>query len=525
MPALTGSKPPHPEISSVLSLLLPLDFRGEVIAPRRMEPQGPRCVWRARVVLTVSQAAVHPHLSVWYRQVQTRRESPERETGDGELRNWGGNRTTSCRCSSQADRECGRDGVSARCSSDPGEEETCAGWMDARSRSLAPPGYSPAAYSGPSWYCPGPLQRSSASYSTGLCRLFSAPPTWGSRGGSYPGSFSSGNVLSLPLRKPRPGVPLSSAPPLVPFLSVSALECWLQPTCSRNSGQYSVNPAPAVCTSYEQQEIDRDALPSTQTAATDSEIYHRPPRVYLTSLSSPAASLAPLWASLSQLPFSPAPLQVSTSSRIRLTGRGRGMFSHQPCVSGTLAHQEAFPMLSPGLRASSLPPSEPSSLPLDHPLGPPQRSLPGCPGPCQATCIWFPWNGPSGPAGHQVLPALLIRAPHEAGQGGPPEAGRKRDRLAPWSQGLDVSPLDCVHEEGWEELPGQKLQVRIDQDIFPEQVDSLKVQEPTGDPDTHPDSASGGILWKMPMSISSMSGQAGAHLRQSPNASEKPTQD
>ena len=88
-----------------------------------------------------------------------------------------------------------------------------------------------------------------------------------------------------------------------------------------------------------------------------------------------------------------------------------------------------------------------------------------------------------------------------------------------------MSPLDCVHEEGWEELPGQKLQVRIDQDIFPEQVDSLKVQEPTGDPDTHPDSASGGILWKMPMSISSMSGQAGAHLRQSPNASEKPTQD
>ena len=64
---------------------------------------------------------------------------------------------------------------------------------------------------------------------------------------------------------------LSSAPPLVPFLSVSTLECWLQLTCSRNSGQYSVNQAPAVCTSYEEQEIDRDALPSTQTAATDSK--------------------------------------------------------------------------------------------------------------------------------------------------------------------------------------------------------------------------------------------------------------
>ena len=33
-------------------------------------------------MLTVSQAAVHPHLSVWSRQVQTRRESPDRGTGD-----------------------------------------------------------------------------------------------------------------------------------------------------------------------------------------------------------------------------------------------------------------------------------------------------------------------------------------------------------------------------------------------------------------------------------------------------------
>ena len=57
------------------------------------------------------------------------------------------------------------------------------------------------------------------------------------------------------------------------------------------------------------------------------------------------------------------------------------------------------------------------------------------------------------------------------------------------------SPMDCVHEEGWEELPGQKLQIRIDQGIFLEQVHSLQVQEPTGVLDTHPDSASGGILW------------------------------
>ena len=91
------------------------------------------------------------------------------------LRNWVGNRTTSCCCSSRADRECGRDGVSAHCSSDPGEEQRWPGWTDARSRSLAPPGYSPAApYSGPSWYCLGLLQRSWASYSTGVCRIFSS---------------------------------------------------------------------------------------------------------------------------------------------------------------------------------------------------------------------------------------------------------------------------------------------------------------------------------------------------------------
>ena len=55
--------------------------------------------------------------------------------------------------------------------------------------------------------------------------------------------------------------------------------------------------------------------------------------------------------------------------------------------------------------------------------------------------------------------------------------------------------MGCIHEEGWEELLRQKLQIRIDQGIFLEQVHSLQVQEPTGVPDTHPDSASGGILW------------------------------
>ena len=43
MPSLTGSKLPHPEISSVLSLLLPLDFRGEVIPQLRIETQRTQC--------------------------------------------------------------------------------------------------------------------------------------------------------------------------------------------------------------------------------------------------------------------------------------------------------------------------------------------------------------------------------------------------------------------------------------------------------------------------------------------------
>lgn len=149
------------------------------------------------------------------------------------------------------------------------------------------------------------IQRSSASYSTGVCRLFSVPPPWGGRGGRIPGSFSSGKDLCLPLREPRPGVSLSSPPPLVVFLSVSTLGCWLQPTCSRNSGQYSLNLASTVCTSYEEQEIDKDALLSTQTAATDSEIDHRPPPLFPSHLSSPAASPAPLCASLFSSSLSP----------------------------------------------------------------------------------------------------------------------------------------------------------------------------------------------------------------------------
>jgi len=43
MPSLIGSKLPHPEISSVLSLFLPLDFRGEVI-PQDRNTKDPVCL-------------------------------------------------------------------------------------------------------------------------------------------------------------------------------------------------------------------------------------------------------------------------------------------------------------------------------------------------------------------------------------------------------------------------------------------------------------------------------------------------
>ena len=42
-------------------------------------------------------------------------------------------------------------------------------------------------------------------------------------------------------------------------------------------------------------------------------------------------------------------------------------------------------------------------------------------------------------------------------------------------QGLDMFPMEGIHEEVWEELCGQKLQSRTDQGIFPDQVHSSQV--------------------------------------------------
>ena len=64
---------------------------------------------------------------------------------------------------------------------------------------------------------------------------------------------------------------LTWAQPLLPFVSLSTHNCWLQTTCSRSSGQCFVSLAPAVCTSWEKKEIDKDGLKSTQSQETEKQ--------------------------------------------------------------------------------------------------------------------------------------------------------------------------------------------------------------------------------------------------------------
>ena len=62
----------------------------------------------------------------------------------------------------------------------------------------------------------------------------------------------------------------------------------------------------------------------------------------------------------------------------------------------------------------------------------PQLSLQRLPWLYQSTSIRLTWVDPSGKAGHQVHPALLVRFPGEASPSVPPEAGGQRAKLAPW---------------------------------------------------------------------------------------------
>ena len=158
-------------------------------------------------------------------------------------------------------------------------------------------------------------------------------------------SFSSGKALCISSGEPRAGGSLSSAQPLVPFLSLRTHGCWLQTTCSRNSGQYSANPAPAVCTSYK----DRDeqgcikihtecnhSLRIWQLIAIEL-LFHIPHHLLPCPLPLSSNSLSPL--------LSSSPLLVGLS----IIGRNWGMFfqSHFHCrhiyTSVKYFHSEPMP--------------------------------------------------------------------------------------------------------------------------------------------------------------------------------------
>ena len=66
------------------------------------------------------------------------------------------------------------------------------------------------------------LQRSSASFSTSVWMLFSAPPTWKGKWGSCPGSFFSGKGLWKSSVEPHDALPSTWTQPLVPFMTCAS---------------------------------------------------------------------------------------------------------------------------------------------------------------------------------------------------------------------------------------------------------------------------------------------------------------
>ena len=66
------------------------------------------------------------------------------------------------------------------------------------------------------------LQRSSASFSTSVWMLFSAPPTWKGKWGSCPGSFFSGKGLWKSSVEPHAALPSTWTQPLVPFMTCAS---------------------------------------------------------------------------------------------------------------------------------------------------------------------------------------------------------------------------------------------------------------------------------------------------------------
>ena len=140
--------------------------------------------------------------------------------------------------------------------------------------------------------------------------------------------------------------------------------------------------------------------------------------------------------------------------------------------------------------------------------------------------IRLTWIEPSGQAEHQVLPAWLVGAPHEAGQSGPQRQVDKGPGLHHGFQGLNKSSMEGFQEEWWGELRGQTLQSRKVQVIGPQwlEVASRQINESGWGLDTHPDSAPKWLLLKLPGSKGSILDNAEAHIRMSPYSSKESTQ-
>ena len=224
-------------------------------------------------------------------------------------------------------------------------------WTDSMCNSLVPPGYSPASpCSGPSQYCPLAWKWSSASYNTGEWNTFSAPPTKGSRWGSCPGSFPSGTGLWKPSVEPSAALSLTWAQSLVLFLSLSTHNCWLQTTCSRSSGQYFVNLAPAVCTSWEKKEIDEDAVKASQGRKKQPHrLTEDCPSVLSHSWRHHLPCLLPSLSHFPPSPFPSYPFWFFTSSNSNHNWEELGnILSGSPSLKALLCFQKTFPLVSQG---------------------------------------------------------------------------------------------------------------------------------------------------------------------------------
>ena len=86
-----------------------------------------------------------------------------------------------------------------------------------------------------------------------------------------------------------------------------------------------------------------------------------------------------------------------------------------------------------------------------------------CLGPYQDTWIRLTWGDPSGQAGHQAHPTLLVGSLCETTTSDyPPEAGRHRTRLAPWPSGVSLClPKEAEINSGGKSSVGRYSKVEM----------------------------------------------------------------